>query len=405
MAVIVTGIVILMTRQISSISYYLNTRSLENLISHRAEILKGQENSNIRTLHALANIMGDYESIKTKERRDYYDNILRNALGVEPQMTALYTVWKPNAIDNMDSENIGRIGSSPSGQYAMAYFRETNKITGRTSSNIDSVIAHINGHNAYKDRVDNPVFLKVKEENTLIIRMMVPIINNHTKEVVGGLGCFLAVEKIQQIVENTKKTNNEIVMMAIYSGNGTIMAHYKPERIGKRMLDVDIELGDSRQELFQTMQAGKPFIDTVRNFNLKNNMIFVTKSFPVGNSGHNWSMLIGIPETYVFKEVKAITGFIIILAVMAILVTAVIIFVILEITTKPIGMVTDMLKDISEGKGDLTRSIPEKGNDEITAMSHWFNLALKRLKSMVLNIKRQAAILSEPDKELSGNMV
>jgi methyl-accepting chemotaxis protein len=403
-AVVVTGITILLLRQTSGISYYLSIRSLGNLTSQRVEFWKGQEEGHVRTLHTLANLMGDYENIKAAERRDLYDDMLRSALQAEPQMAALYTVWKPNVIDEMDSLNIGRTGSSPSGQYATVYIRETGKIAGHTSGDIDNVMAHITGHNARKDRVENPTVIKIKGKNTFIIKMTVPITNHRTNEVVGGLGCFLVIDTIQNMIENTMKTNNEISMMAMYSGNGTILAHLKADRVGKRMIDVDEELGDSRQEMLRAMQTGKPYMNTVHDPALKENIIFIMKPFQIGDSGHNWSMLIGVSESYVLKEVKTVTGFAIMLAVTAILVMAIIIFVIFGIITKPIVRVTDMLKDISEGKGDLTRILIEEGNDEITDMSHYFNLTMKKIKNMIINIKQQAAALSDTGNELSGNM-
>jgi methyl-accepting chemotaxis protein len=403
-AVMVAVITILLLRQASGISYYLNIRSLGHLTSQRAEFWKGQEDGNIRTLHTLAKIMGDFESIKTAERRDRYDDMLRSTLEAEQYMAALYTVWKPNAIDGMDSLNIGRTGSSSTGLYAMAYIRETNKIEGHTSGDIDNVIAHITGPNANKDRIENPAYIKIKGNNTFIVRMTVPIINHRTNEVVGGLGCFLVVDPIQRIVENTMKTNNEIAMMAMYSGNGTILAHFIPERIGKKMIDVETELGDSKQPIFRAMQTGKTYMDTVYNPKFNENIIYMIKPFQIGNSGHNWSMMIGVSESYVLKEVQVITKFAITLALTVILAAAVIIFVILGITTKPIDNVTDVLKDISEGKGDLTRLIPENGNDELADLSHYFNMAVKKIKNLIIIIKQQAAILSDTGNELSCNM-
>lgn len=402
--VVVIGITVLLLRQVSGISYYLSIKNLEYSTGQRVEFWKGREDSYIRALHTLANVMGDYESIQAEERRDRYDDMLRAALETEPQMVALYTVWKPNAIDNMDNRYIGRTGSSPTGQYAMAYFKETGKITGRTSGDINNVIAHITGPNAYKDRVDNPTILKIKGKNTHIIKISVPIINNRTNKIVGGLGCFLTIDTMQYIIENTMKTNNEIAMLAMYSGNGTILAHYKPERIGKRMLDVDLELGDFRKEMFRAMQTGKTYMDTLYEPASDEKIIFIMKPFQIGNSGHNWSMLIGIPESFILKEINTITGFTVMLIIIAILIMAVIIFTIIRIITNPIVRITDTLKNISESEGDLTRLISEQGNDEITDMSHYLNLTLKKIRNFVIIIKQQAAILSDTGNELSGSM-
>jgi methyl-accepting chemotaxis protein len=406
-AIIVTTILL---RQVSGISYYLSVRSLGHLTSQRAEFWKGQEDGYIRTLHTLANIMGDYESVRAEERRDRYDDMLKSTLEAgENQMVSLYTVWKPNAIDDMDSSFIGRLGSSPTGQYAISYFKEvglkeTCKITGRASGDIESITAHINGPNAYKDRIDNPTILKIKGKNTYIVKLTVPVINHRTKKVVGALGCFLAVDPLQQIVEKTIKSNDEIAVMAMYSGNGTILAHNKPERIGKRMLDVDTELGGSRQDMFRAMQTGKPYMGAAYQSDLNEKVLYIMKPFQIGNSGHNWSMLIGIPESFFLKEVKSITEFTVTLITLAFLITAIVVFFIILIFTKPIVRITDKLREISEGGGDLTRFIPEKGNDEISDLSHYFNLTQKKIRNLVIIIKQQAAVLSDTGDELSGNM-
>jgi len=404
MAVVVTAVTIVLIRQTSGISYYLSVRNLGQLTSQRVEFWKGQEDGNIRTLHALANIMSDYESIKAEERRDRFNDMLRSTLEAESQMTAVYTVWKPYAVDDMDSRFIGKTGSGPTGQYAMAYFKEAENITGKTSGDIENVIRHISGPNADKDRVDNPALYKIQGKNVFIVRMAVPIINRRTNKVVGSLGCFVSVDNIQNMIENTMKANNEIAMMALYSGNGTILAHYIPERIGKRMLDVDMELGDARKEMFRAMQTGKPYMDTLYQPSLNKKIIFIMKPFQIGNSRHNWSMLIGVPESYILKEIKGITRFIITLIVITFLGTALIVFVVIGFITKPIIGITERLKDLSKGEGDLTQLLPEKGNDEITDMSRYFNLTLKKIKNFIIGIKQQAAVLSDTGNELSGNM-
>jgi len=63
-----------------------------------------------------------------------------------------------------------------------------------------------------------------------------------------------------------------------------------------------------------------------------------------------------------------------------------------------------LLKELSEGKGDLTQMINEEGNDEISDMAKYFNLTLKKIKSLVMIIKQQAAVLSDRQNELSSNM-
>jgi methyl-accepting chemotaxis protein len=110
MAVVVTGVAVILVRQASDISVELNKQSITYLARQRAEFWKGREDGYIRAMSTLANIMGDYETVPVEERRERYDDMIKSALEAEPQMVALYTIWKPNAIDGMAARYIGRTG-------------------------------------------------------------------------------------------------------------------------------------------------------------------------------------------------------------------------------------------------------------------------------------------------------
>ena len=71
---------------------------------------------------------------------------------------------------------------------------------------------------------------------------------------------------------------------------------------------------------------------------------------------------------------------------------------------KPIISVTNTLKDISEGEGDLTKQIITSSNDEIGDLSRYFNLTLEKIKSLIINIKKETANLSEIGYGLSTDM-
>jgi len=406
MAVVVAGIAALLLLQASKNTLQLSLLSQEHLANSRAEFWKGREDGYIRALTTLANVMGDFETVKPEERRDRYDAMLKSALDEEPQMVVLYTVWKPNALDGMDEQYIGRTGSSPTGQYAMAWGKETGSTVKRVTTDIDNVMEHITGRNAFKDRVNEPVLRKINGVEKYAIRMLVPITNNskNNEEVVGAIGCLLSIDVMQMVVERTIRTNDDIDMVVLYTNAGTILAHYKPERIGKNMLDADVEFGECRQAMLEAIKNGNTYKGQVYDPSHDDNFRFVVKTVQIGTSDFSIAVLVGASESHVLKEINAITRFTVILAVIAILVTAAIIFFVLGYVTKPIEKVTETLKDISEGEGDLTRAIPEKGNDEISDMSRYFNLTLAKIKKLIISIKEHAGVLSDTGNELAGNM-
>ncbi|MDR2729734.1 MAG: hypothetical protein LBB81_02415, partial [Treponema sp.] len=223
-AVIVTAVAVVLLREASGISVNLSKRSINFLAAHRAEYWKGREDGFIRVLRTLANVMSNYEEVPAAERRDRFDEMLKSVITAETAMYQVYTVWKPNAVDGMDSRYIGRNGSTETGQYGMTFTQENGKIESRVTGDIATSMSYLNGTDARKDRVEHPVPRNINGKDTYFVRMMVPIINPRTNEVVGGVGCLLVIDGIQPTIENTLKTREEITAMAIYSSNGFIMA-------------------------------------------------------------------------------------------------------------------------------------------------------------------------------------
>jgi methyl-accepting chemotaxis protein/ActR/RegA family two-component response regulator len=72
--------------------------------------------------------------------------------------------------------------------------------------------------------------------------------------------------------------------------------------------------------------------------------------------------------------------------------------------SKPIIKVANTLRDISEGEGDLTRSITINSKDEIGALAHYFNLTLEKIRNLVGTIKYKINGLNHTGFELSANM-
>jgi len=71
---------------------------------------------------------------------------------------------------------------------------------------------------------------------------------------------------------------------------------------------------------------------------------------------------------------------------------------------RPISHAVAMLKEISEGEGDLTKSLAVSSGDEVGKMAHYFNMTLERIRSLVISIRSQAVSLSDLGTELAGNM-
>jgi methyl-accepting chemotaxis protein len=403
-AVVSAGIAVLLLREASSISLNLSKEGIRYLVKEQTTYWKGVEDGYIRMLRTLSYIMSEYEKVPARERRDKFDSILQDIIIYEPTMINLYTVWKPDAVDGMDAQYIGRTGSGPTGQYAITYTRESGKISSRTTVDIDASMAYFNGADALKDRVEHPIPRVIDGKDTHLLRVMVPVINPRTNEVVGGVGCLFTIDSIQPAVVDTINGNAEIAALTIFAGNGLILGHLVPARVGKMLIDVETIFGSRIEEASQAVLGGKEFQGRTYSPVLDSNVEILMLPFQIGNSNRTWSVMAVVTEKYILREVDSITNFTIILSAIAVAVAAVIVYFALSASTKPIVKVADSLKDIAEGEGDLTRSITVHSKDEVGALAKYFNETLEKIKNLVLNIRKEADALSKIGSELASNM-
>jgi len=403
-AVVLTVVAVILLRQASDTSVKLSKRSIENLAGQRAAYWQGREDGLYRVARTLANIFGDFEDDPVDRRRDMYNSMMQSVARAETTIFQVYCVWLPNAVDGMDARFAGRPGNTETGQYASAYRMENGQANLTVTTDVADAMAYLTGPNAKKDRYVDPTPRNIDGKDTWYFRIMVPIINHRNNQVVGGVGCLCVIDAIQPTIENTIKTREEIAAISIYSSNGFIIASYVPERVGKQMKDVDVLYGKYMDEAVKAVQDGETFACSSYAPALNSDVEITIQSFPMGNSGKSWSIMVASTKTYILKEVNAMTRFTIILAIIAIIISAVIIYFTLQSTTNPIVKVADTLRDISEGEGDLTRSIPVTSKDEVGDLALYFNKTLEKIKNLVMIIKREGTNLQNIGTDLSSNM-
>ncbi|MBW1892876.1 MAG: HAMP domain-containing protein [Deltaproteobacteria bacterium] len=66
----------------------------------------------------------------------------------------------------------------------------------------------------------------------------------------------------------------------------------------------------------------------------------------------------------------------------------------------PVTTTADILRDIAEGEGDLTRRLDVQANDEVGMLAKWFNTFVENIQSMIKNIAEDANTLDDSSSDL-----
>ncbi|GBU26495.1 methyl-accepting chemotaxis protein [Treponema sp. R8-4-B8] len=402
--VIVTGVAILLLRQASNIALNLSQHKTMYMAREYAKEWDGKIDGYIKVLQTLSNVMDFYENIAPEARRQEYENTMMSVFKDMPDFIRIFTVWKPDAIDGMDARNIGRAGSTETGQFAFALTRETGDIKAITCLVVPQAMAHLSGTNSKLVEMSDPAVIKMQGKDTWCIRIMVPIINERLNESVGVIGCQFNIALIQPQVEKAINDFEEVASMAIYTNTGFVLANYLPQMIGGQLVEVETQYGNKLNQVATAIRNAEEYEVSSYDPEMKTTMYMSIAPIPLAASPTTWSVMIGSTEDYILKDVNTMRNFVIILAAIAILIATALIYFVLSRTTKPIVKVSETLKDISEGEGDLTRVITVNSKDEIGDLALHFNKTLEKIKNMIIHIKNEATGLTEIGDDLASNM-
>jgi methyl-accepting chemotaxis protein len=384
----------------------LNVESIMRLASQQASYWQGQEEGYLKVATLTAGFFGAYEQTEPERRRIRFSQFLQATLESEPHLEGIFAIFKPNVLDGMDAQYQGVLGSTNEGIYAPLVTRKSGKVEYETyNGDISSILEFINGPNGQKQAITDLEPVVINGKQTYEFRITTPIINTRNKEVVGLVGVNVLVDGVQPIVEKTLRENGGINTMSIYSDTGFILGNTDPSRIGKHLLEADKGLyGSVIGEAAQAVTLGNSFRTRQFSSLLKTKVEVVLYPFFIGETGASWSVMVGVREDYVLRHITDLTRVVIIIAVIVALTVMITVFFILQSTTAPIVTVTLTLKDISEGEGDLTRTVNVHSNDEIGDLARYFNKTLEKIKALIIIIKKQSENLFEIGNLLAANM-
>ncbi|MDR2597926.1 MAG: hypothetical protein LBC76_11490, partial [Treponema sp.] len=228
MAIVIATATTVLVQRATKIAKELTKDKVTYLVRQRCEYWAGRVDGFYQVLHTISNNMNYYENVNVNQRRDQYEATINSIFEDVPDFIRLFTIWKPDALDGMDSRYIGRVGSTETGQFAYALSRETGQIVPQTSLVVQEAMTFMNS-GSLKDDASHPTATTVAGKQVNQVRLMVPIVNKNN-QVVGVVGAQVNLDMLQPRIESTMKNFDEISAISIYSSNGFIMASYAPDR-------------------------------------------------------------------------------------------------------------------------------------------------------------------------------
>ncbi|MBN1847918.1 MAG: methyl-accepting chemotaxis protein [Deltaproteobacteria bacterium] len=122
---------------------------------------------------------------------------------------------------------------------------------------------------------------------------------------------------------------------------------------------------------------------------------------PLTIEGLDWVLASKIDQAEAYKGVKVLERIMSIIAIVCITIILLVGLFLTRLIIQPIKVVVDRVTDISEGEGDLTVRLDDKGKNEMGELAKGFNKFIDKLQTMIRNIAGTADSLNKSSSDLS----
>jgi len=186
----------------------------------------------------------------------------------------------------------------------------------------------------------------------------------------------------------------------IVDNAGVFVAYPDVEQVMKlNIKELDRQGFTGMSEIGNDMING---VENIRTFTKDGEKYFMVYS-PIPHSSQ-WSLGIVIPSAYVNRltgmVVKNLIPYLIALMIFIIIVS----LVMTAKISRTLTQTSDMLKEIAQGDGDLTVSLPVKGNDELTDIADYFNQTIQKIAHAVQSVGNSTVVMKGIGLDLTQNM-
>ncbi|MDR2632219.1 MAG: methyl-accepting chemotaxis protein [Treponema sp.] len=400
---------VILVRYAAAIQMESSLLSQERLAAEQAVVIQMRYESYLSIAKTLSQAMADYTSIADPGyQRRTCTQIIQSITLANEHIVGIFAVFKPDTIDSgMDEQFIGVPGNTPSGQWAPWLTMQSGALEILTFNELSEIMALINGSDARRQMIEEPVPRTIAGKDTYTVRLSVPVIRRSNGEVVGRVGMNINTALTQAVIDNlvNDPAITDIVSMSLYSDKGTVIASDNPDYVGK-----PLSVGQAGFFGEQSAEAERKVTNGIKarysrySPRFGQNLEVILYPFSIGDTGVSWAVLMGTKDKTITAGVDAMMVFSVAVGAAFLVIMSVLIIISTRSITRPIVAITATLKDIAEGEGDLTRTIELQSRDEIGDMARYFNATLEKTKNLVLTIKKQSALLSRIGIDLASNM-
>ena len=264
------------------------------------------------------------------------------------------------------------------GELQLTYFAENNGRMRDSDTSIDRTAYDPLTKSWYNNALEKNTLMTTKPSYSAsskdILRIMIV---SPTPSKNGVAGANLPIDSLIKKVNNIQLPANGKTILI--HNNGMILAHYDPDNTLKPISDIEPAL--TATVLNKIMNANEMLNITFQSDH-ENKSIWGSK---IPNS--DWSLVYILDQKKIDAPLRELLINNLTPAVILLLISLVITALLIGFLLKPLNDITNSLRKIIEGEGDLTQKITPKYMDEIGLLATYFNTFIEGMHTMISRLR------------------
>ncbi|MDT8879216.1 methyl-accepting chemotaxis protein [Halomonas saccharevitans] len=228
---------------------------------------------------------------------------------------------------------------------------------------------------AATERDETIVSMPYVDANTggMVVTVATPVTQNG--RLVGVIGGDVMIDAVIDIVDQIAPTPSSLAFLA--TADGTLVAHPDPDMSLAPVSELSPMLSAESLKALQGAETPpRAALDGADKL-LRGN----------GIEGTDWQLVVALDEHEATAGLRGVMSASAITLVVVGLLAALLLGALLKMVFRRLLAARDAMESVASGSGDLTRRLPEEGNDEVAQIANAFNRFVSRMETVMLTIR------------------
>ena len=375
---------------LSLLAWQIQSKSssiIESIARRELAAIAGERGNAVKSLFEVAldeaQALADALALPLKEGRPVpREQVIQMLMGVEQgrdSFMAAGSAWEPDAFDGRDAEYAGKPGHDKAGRFLP--YSVNGKLEVLQDLEVSDYYAEPKKRG--KTYLTKPYWYEAAGKKTLMSTASAVIQVDRKFRGIALLD--ISLDGVAQEVRGIKLYNSG--WGAVLAQDGTIVADKDPALIGKNMVDTG-RVGKVA-DLKKAMLEGVPFMEAHERDGVTSFFYYFPIHFEL--TGQTWYFVVSAPLDEVLAEVATISRLTMGISAAVLVLVALMIFVVVRVSVKPLGVLAGAAKEIAAGNLKLAIN-DEKFGGEVRELS----TALKdMIASLLENIGKAEAMSAD----------